>query len=87
MEKAKLMKSEATRAISLVGGATMVALAVGFGGLWGNTPSNATTATSSNATAPTLAVHGGSTDRRVSAAPTGCIVGLNCGCIPHRTCR
>jgi hypothetical protein len=83
------MKSQATTAISLFSGATAIALAVGFGAAGGYVPNSATTTTSSNATqAPQPpAVRGGHADTRASVAPAGCIIGLNCGCIPHRTCR
>jgi hypothetical protein len=81
------MKSEATKAISLIGSAAVIALAVGFGGAGANLPSSAPTTTSSNATQGRPADQGRPVGGRASITPTGCIIGLNCGCIPHRTCR
>jgi hypothetical protein len=83
------MKSEATKAISLFGGAATIALAIGFGGAGANLPSSVSTATSSNATqAPQPpAVDEGHAGNRASVTHAGCVIGLNCGCIPHRTCR
>ncbi|OBA70734.1 hypothetical protein A5641_02850 [Mycobacterium sp. 1554424.7] len=70
-------------AAAVCGGGALV-LAAGFGVAGADEPSTGATAPASSV-APTTGGGGGA----ISVRPAGggaCIVGLNCGCIPHRTC-
>lgn len=62
-------------------GAAGAALAVGLSGA-GPLPAGMTAA----ATAVTAASHVVSAPVAAPASPHACIIGLNCGCIRHRTC-
>jgi hypothetical protein len=73
------------KTVAGLGGATL-ALAVGLGiGGAGAPPSSAMSPPSSAVPAPPSGNDGGAI--RVRPAGGGaCIIGLNCGCIPHHTC-
>jgi hypothetical protein len=84
-----LMKPQASKALTLLGGATAVVLAAGFGGGgYDKLPTTLTTTTTSFvvAAAPTPpaapagpAGPAGPADGRAAVSPSACIVGLNCG--------
>lgn len=78
-------------AIALHGGAAAVALAAGFGAVTGvQTDTNATRVLSGETPAPSPVpvdrADGGGALPVVPVGGSGCIAGLNCGCIRYITC-
>ena len=78
------MKNRVGRTAAAICGGAALVLAVGLGVAGADeSPSGATAPSSS--VAPTDGGGGGA----ITVRPVGggaCIIGLNCGCIPHRTC-
>jgi hypothetical protein len=77
------MMNRITRTAAALCGGAAAALALGLGVAGADQPPGGATAPSPSV-APTAG--GGAISVRPAGGGGACIVGLNCGCIPHRTC-
>jgi hypothetical protein len=90
-EQRDLMKSGAKTAIALFGGTAILSSTVGCGDVSAGEPASRTITTKNRsfsvtpAHSPPATLEGYSGYGGVTSF-YGCIIGLNCGCIPHRTC-